>query len=293
MKKSRTPPKVYERRIDLTAYHGLLRFIRGMHPGLSAADVLRMLPEVETWTTEELSKRARILDQAVESLPKHYAYSMERVWGHSRTVTVAEFVPYIVIGRWKWPSWPTLRSSTGASIPPPLRYPLPGILGWVPHGYPEAALVRELLHLGRYADSPVLLEGNPPTTAGLCKLADDLRETLQDMQEQGRFAVLGRVNDEIEGRVIKALHWERSLKGEGKVFYRDEVADQDFRVYCFGLLAQFLAESHGWRLVRCLQCDGLFLKTRRDPPGRPSRFCSEPCRRDWHNPRRPKRGNPR
>jgi hypothetical protein len=278
--------------VDLSAYRRLLGFIRCMNSALSAEDVLRMLPEADTWLTTDLSKRARSLNQAVENLSECYAHSMELVWGHSRIVTVAELVPYIVVGRWAWPRWPTLRNSTDASVAAPLRYPLPGILGWVPHGYPEAALVREILHLGRYADSPVLLEGKPPTTAGLCQLADHLRETLHDMQAQGPFVIVGRVADEIEGRVIKALHGEQSFRGHGRVFFRDEVVDQDFRAYCFWLLAQFLAEGHCWRLGSCMQCDGLFLKTRRDPPARPSRFCSEPCRRGWHNPRRPKKGSP-
>jgi hypothetical protein len=293
MRKPAKLRKNYEKRVDLTVYCRLLRFIHWMNPVLSAEDVLRMLPEVDKWKAEELTKRARVLRRTLESLPGRHVASMELVWGRSRTVTLEEFVPYIVIGRWPWPTWPTVPGRMGARAPAPIRYPLPEALGIVPPGDLEAAIIGGLLHVTRYANYPVLLEGDPPTTMDLCKLASELRETIHAMLEQGVSAVAGRIADEIEGRVIKTFHCEQSPQSKARFFFLDEILDNDFRAYCFWVLARLLAEGHGWRIACCAQCQGFFLRARRDPPNRPSRFCSDQCRRDWHNPRRPKKGNPR
>jgi hypothetical protein len=236
----RRPRKQYERRVDLTPYQRLLRFIRWMKPAVSVDDVLRMLPEADSWSTREWTRHRRLLGQAL---------------AHEQTRTLAELVPYVVVG-------------------------------W---GRKSGRWERDLLAGRRYTNEPVWLRKRPPTIRGLCRLADDLRRPLDRWLQEGEWAV-GDIADEIDGRIVKTFHPVGVGGRAGHSRFIEVIKDNDFRVYCFGLLARLLDEGHGWRLTQCDQCRGFFLKTRRDPPDRPSRFCSEPCRRGWHNPRRPKKG---
>jgi hypothetical protein len=163
------------------------------------------------------------------------------------------------------------------------------VVGW---GRKSGRWTRELLDGRRYAYEPVQLRKRPPTIRGLCHLANDLRRTLDIMLQQGEEAAFDCIADEIDGRIMKTFH-RVGPSGRARNSRVMEVAkDNDFRTYCFWLLLRLIDEAHGWRLTQCDQCHGYYLKTRRDPPGRPSRFCGEQCRRDWHNPRRPKKGNP-
>ncbi len=84
---------------------------------------------------------------------------------------------------------------------------------------------------------------------------------------------------EIDGRIVKTFHAVGVGGRAGHSCFMEMIKDNDFRVYCFWLLARLLDEGHGWRITQCDQCRGFFIKTRRDPSWRPSRFCSEPCRR--------------
>jgi hypothetical protein len=240
------PRKEYERRVDLTPYQRLLRFIRWMRPNLSIEDLLRMLPEADAWSRREWARQARLLVQALAG---------EQTVAGERTRTLAELVPYVVIG-------------------------------W---GQTSGRWERDLLKDRRYANEPVWLRKRPPTITGLCRLADDLRRVLDRLLQEGEWAV-GDIADEIDGRIVKTFHPVGVGGRAGHSRFMEVIQDNDFRVYCFALLARLLDEGHGWRLTRCDQCRGFFLKTRRDPPERPSRFCSEPCRRGWHNPRRPRKG---
>jgi hypothetical protein len=240
MRIPRKPRKAYEKRVDLTAYRRLLRFVRWMTPHLSADDVLRMLPEADAWSRREWARQGRLLAQALAG---------------EQTRPLAELVPYVVIG-------------------------------W---GRTSGRWARDLLAGRRYANEPVRLRKRPPTMRGLCRLAEDLRRTLDRLLHEGEWAV-GDIADEIDGRIVKTFHPIGVGGRAGHSRFMEVIQGNDFRVYCFAVLARLLDEGHGWRLTRCDQCRGFFLKTRRDPPGRPSRFCSEPCRRGWHNPRRPRKG---
>jgi hypothetical protein len=57
--------KPYEKRIDLTDYQRLLRFVRWMRPDVSATDVLRMLPASDRWSEEAIHAKATDLMQAL------------------------------------------------------------------------------------------------------------------------------------------------------------------------------------------------------------------------------------
>jgi hypothetical protein len=290
MKKAQKPRKDYEKRVDLTPYHRLLRFIRWMNPDLSAEDVLRMLPESDTWSALQLKNHARTLVEVLSCLAERDASLVKKVWGPGRTLTLAGLVPYVVIGRWRWPVWPKSPPGSPTGIRPPIRYPLPEDVGTAPHGDLRAAIQGGLLQAGRYANNPVLLRRKPATVRGLCRLAADLRDILRALQAHGPFAVVGQIADEIDEKISSMFSWGQLGEGGESSLFTTKIVDNSFRAYCFWRLAQLIHEQHVWRLARCVQCEQFFLKTRRDPPDRPSRFCSEPCRRGWHNPRRPKKG---
>src|SRR5262245_18459514 len=105
MQRPQKPRKDYEKRVDLTPYHRFLRFIRWMRPALSAEDVLRMLPESDTSSALQLREHARALVEVLSCLAERDASPIEEVWGTGRPITLAGLVPYIVIGRWRWPVW--------------------------------------------------------------------------------------------------------------------------------------------------------------------------------------------
>ncbi len=196
-------------------------------------------------------------DWHAEHLARH-ASLLESAAMEDGNPTLAELVPAIVIGRWHWPS-----RRTGA---------------WLQARF--------------YSNDPVLLEGKPPTSDGLWHLAQELRETLDLLLQHGPWFITGRIKDALEGGVIQEF-FGLPQRGQPMCFYFFEmIANNNFRVYCFWLLARLLVDGQVWRLGRCRQCGVAFLKTRRDPPDRPSRFCSDQCRRGWHNPRRPMKGNP-
>jgi hypothetical protein len=255
----RTPYKPYENHVDLTAYHRLTRFLRWMNPGLSPEDVLRMLPESETWPAQRLRECAEIL---------LLASAEERV----------VLVPYLVTGYWGWPVRPKLPPNgpdhvrrffgrlylQGTSLEPIPRLP------------PEQPIFGE----------PVLLAGHPPDLKGLCQVAADVRQSLRTIMESGPRRAFRYIATQMGGGVVRQLVWSQRIGEEVQFAFKDTVAGNDFRVYCFWLLAKLLAEGHVWRMACCVQCGGCFLKTRRDPSNRPSRFCGEHCRRAWHNPRR-------
>jgi hypothetical protein len=255
----RKPYKAYEKHVDLTPHHRLMRFLRWMTPRLSYEDVLRMLPESDAWSAQQLLERAQILAEAP---------------GNERAI----LVPYIVTGHWGWPVRPT--------FPPGVPEDVRRFFG---HFYlqgrrlePRPRLPREQPIFGE----PVLLAGHPPDLNGLCHVATDVRQSLRTMMESGPGWAFLDIARQIEGGVVRRLLCSQRIGEEVQFAFKDAVAGNDFRVYCFWLLTKLLAEGHVWRMAGCVQCGGCFLKSRRDPPGRPSRFCGEHCRRAWHNPRR-------
>jgi hypothetical protein len=248
----RKPYKPYEKRVDLADYQRLMRFLRWMNPQLSAEDALRMLPESDAWSARQLKERARTLDKDLTQ-PRQLP----------RPFPLRVLIPYIVANKWGWP----VKTPDGRYLQGTRLVAAPTL----PYG--------EVIF-------PILLKNRYPTIKGLCRLASDLRKPLQYYIEGKEAWAGGRIATAIEGRIVLRLVRTR----ERGFQWTNEVEDLDFRVYCFWLLGQLLVEGHAWRVACCVQCAGFFLKTRRDPPDRPSRFCSEQCRRDWHNPRRPKKG---
>lgn len=223
----------------------------------------RRLVRFIRWINPALSAEhvLRILPEADTWSSREWAKQGQRLkqaLAGERTCTLPELIPYFVIG-------------------------------W---GRKSGRWTRELLDGRRYTNEPLWLGKRPPTITGLCRLADDLRRTLDLLLQQGAWVAFDCIADEIDGRIVKKYSWVGPRGAAGYSRADEEVKDNDFRTYCFALLARLLHEGHGWRVTQCDQCRGFFLKTRRDPPGRPSRFCSEQCRRDWHNPRRPKKGPP-
>lgn len=215
------------------------------------------------WMTPALSAEdvLRMLPESDTRSTREWAKQtrlLEQALGGEQTRTLTELVPYFVV------VW----------------------------GQKSGRWTRELLDGRRYTNEPLWLRKRPPTITGLCRLADDLRRTLDLLLQQGEWVAFDCIADEIHGRIVKTFSWVGPRGATGHSRADEEIKDNDFRTYCFGLLARLLHEGHGWRVTQCAKCRGFFLKTRRDPPGRPSRFCGEQCRRDWHNPRRPRKGNP-
>lgn len=290
MKPRRKPRKPYEKRVDVRPYQRLMRFLRWMTPTLAPTDVLRMLPESDAWLTTHVSDHADNLEEALR-----YAQNVPEQ--RACLTTLAELVPYVVVGKWSWPtplkfaadlpenfkrffghflqqgSERILRQEIGTKrtdIVKSLRWALPR----KPPAFGEA----------------VLLKGTTPTIKSLCQLAEDVREPLHRIVEKGPRFAYRPIAQQIQGRVVRTFTWVQEIGQDVQFRFEDTIAGNDFRAHCFWLVARILAEGHAWRIAPCEQCGRVFLKTKQDPPERPGRFCSEQCRRGWHNPRRPKNG---
>jgi hypothetical protein len=236
--------KPHEKRVDLTAYQRLMRFLRYMSPTLSATDVLRMLPESDGWSVQQLKERATKLSEDLA------------IW------SLAHLIPDIVTGAWGW------------GMP-------------LPHGAHSMIDPTEFPREFAWG-SPAPRWGDAFTVERLCRLAGELREVLQDVVAGDAASAGERIRRHLGGQIVlqRLLTPEQGFQWPTS---RDERLS--FDRYCFWLMTKLLVEGHRWRVATCVQCGGFFLKTRRDPPDRPSRFCSDQCRRDWHNPRRPKKGS--
>jgi hypothetical protein len=249
--------KPYEKRVDLEAYQRLMRFLRWMTPQLSPEDALRMLPEADDWTVQQLKENAR---QLADDLARPNSMSLEAL------------IPYIVTGIWGWPS-----NKRYTYILSDEQGTTSFVLPTLPPGRRPTA-------------EPVLLVRRFPTIEGLCQLASDVQEVLRYLAAGDTSHPFELIGTAIEDRIVRRFARSTKWREADQFLFRDAIRGHDFRAYCFWLLAKLLAEGHAWRVTSCIHCGGFFLKTRRDPPQRPSRFCSELCRRGWHNPKRPKKG---
>jgi hypothetical protein len=246
-----------------------------------------MLPESDAWSAQQLKENARQLNEAlamraVEATLPELAGNDEPGSGSvlvrenrpGFVSSLASLIPHIVMDTWGWP----VKGPKGL-------YRQGGVILVEAPTLPNGSFM-----------IASLLEGRAPTIEGLCQLASDAREALRGLGEgNNKAAGPHLIASAIDGKVVRRLGWgitqEQVRRREAPRFmFTDDVEGFDFGTHCFWLLANLLAEGHAWRVTSCEQCKGFFLKTRRDPPERPSRFCSEQCRRDWHNPRRPKKG---
>jgi hypothetical protein len=287
MPRRRKPPKPrkpYKRRDDLSPYQRLMRFLRWMSPALNASRLLRMLPQSEEWPHEKFARHAAELTSTLEQTG----------------ASVAALVPWAVIDAWEWPAkW---RLIEGKKVEP-RRYGLPPLRPLSPTDpwiRPEPG-------------EAVLLDGELPTIEGLCQLASKLRDILDDLCETDIARIQQRWGRDIttpadfyrngEVRAFCSLRLlvnekitlfipfpDRRDNGRRQPKWRIEehARDNDFATYGEWLLMQLIRDGHAWRVMRCTSCQAWFLRVRRDPPGRPARFCSDVCRRGWHNPRRGK-----
>ncbi len=160
--------------------------------------------------------------------------------------------------------------------------------------YPPADLAKEIERSG-FLNPPVLLNGREPTTRGLLRLAEEVRGVLRILMEAGHdhyrqlyawWAIKDHDRDQVGLQMILIASGPPGQRKRHGFALVPTARRQDFRAYCFYLLARLMADGHAWRAAKCAQCNKFFLKVRRDPPSRPSRFCKEECRRNWHNERR-------
>jgi hypothetical protein len=296
LRKASKPRKAYEPRVDLMSYQRLMRFLRWMSPELNATQVLRMLPQSDGWTRESLGRYAAEL-----------ASNLKRT-GES----LSALVPWAVIGAWEWP--------TKSRIIEGHRVYYQGNVGEGPihtvdwPGLPHVRLMGPALPWkGLERGEPVLLNGQFPTVESLTHLATDLRDILDDLCEadipriyqrwgnlappfpdfyqDGELRALTRLKTRIAGKVAVSiqLFFPRG-DGTRRSGWRIEErpTNYDFAAYAAWLLVQLIRDGHAWRVTRCTSCQGWFLRVRRDPANRPAHFCSDECRRAWHNPRRGK-----
>jgi hypothetical protein len=160
-----------------------------------------------------------------------------------------------------------------------------------------------------------LLGRELPTIEGLCQMADDLGVILDDLCEtdlpriyqswgtdipnpgdfyhNGEVRALCRLRLRVNEKItlfIPPLDLRDRGRRQTEWRIEEHPKDHDFGTYCAWLLVQLIRDGQAWRVTRCTSCQAWFLRVRRDPPGRPARFCSDECRRGWHNPRRPKKG---
>jgi hypothetical protein len=309
------PRKSYERQIDLAPYQRVMRFLRWMSPTLTAMDVLRMLPESEAWTHEQLVRYASDLENAIAHGAEPWTAGgpgaplvMVRPQIATCDEPLAALVPWAIIGEWTWPTKSrVIQGHTVYYQGDPSKGPVRGVL---PHGLPCVRLSSfGLRHEGLEHGEPVLLDGQLPTIAGLCDLAADLRDILQDwcdtnvVRIQQRWASVAppfpdfATNGEVRAlcrlgmRISAKITLMVSLRyASRRTSWRikERISDYDFSAYSAWILVQLIRDGHAWRVTRCTSCEAYFLRTRRDPPDRPARFCSDLCRRAWHNPRRGK-----
>jgi hypothetical protein len=296
-RKTPKPRKPYERRIDLAPYQRLMQFLRWMSLGLQVIDVLRMLPQSENWTPGRLAREAETLSRRLEQ------------WG----VPVAALVPGAVSGTWTWP--PASREVRGERASPEgiierSVQPLPARYGGVPRVRRRSPADP---WVGLTPGGAELLGGDLPTVEGLCRLADELRDILEDLCEtdtarirqrwgtppvpvpdfyhNGEARALFRLRLRVNGKITLSLTMVHPREtGTRRTGWRIEEQPQehDFATYAAWQLVRVIRDGHAWRLTRCTSCQAWFLRVRRDPTDRPARFCSDVCRRAWHNPRRGK-----
>jgi hypothetical protein len=300
-RKRSKPRKPYEKRIDLNDYQRLLRFLRWMAPAVSAVGVLRMVPESDRWREEIIPAKANILTRALRQA--------QRLTGpDARVSTLEALIPYIVCGRWAWPEtieashWmvQAIRRQNQDNHLVFRRQPASHILGRDDDD-PVTMLSRGLPQqpAGRPPPSgaPVWLGGQPPTVEGLCQVADDVRHILQRLMDESplisddTFRLIGQeVNEGLTVVLNRRGDDDHPPPKRISFVFTEAIRGHDFQAYCFWQVARLLVQGHAWRLIPCVQCRHVFLKTRQDPSSRPSRFCGDGCRRAWHNARRPKKG---
>jgi hypothetical protein len=271
-----------------------------MHPAVSEADVLRMFPASDQWSEDTLRTKATALRKALRQA--------QRLTGPRSSVsTLPALIPYIVCGRWAWPeplepshwleqaAWSregthvVLRQQAGAIVP--------GLRDDDPISKVGRGLPRQPAGYPPPFGAPVWLGGHPPTVETLCQVADDVRDTLQRLMEEWPLVSLDTyrlIDQEIAERLTLGLvmrdDFTKPPQERTSFAFTEAIRGNDYRAYCFWQVARLLVHGHVWRLAHCIQCGHVFLKTRQDPPGRPSRFCRDACRQAWHNPRRAMRG---
>jgi hypothetical protein len=278
-------------------------------------DILRMLPQSEEWTHENLARYASDLDDAIahgvepwRGGPPGAPLVMVRPAIATCDEPLAALVPWAVIGEWEWPTKSrTIEGHTVYYQGDPTKGPARSVR---PHGLPHVRLLSPGLPLeGMEHGEPVCIDGQFPTIAGLCHLAADLRDILDDLCDtdvvriQGRWGTLAlpfpdfstngevralcRLGQRIQGKITLGVSLQFA---SGRTAWRIEehLQGYDFAAYGAWLLVQLIRDGHAWRVTRCTSCQAWFLRVRHDPTDRPARFCSDECRRAWHNPRRGK-----
>jgi hypothetical protein len=292
------PRKPYEKRVDLTPYQRLLRCLRWMSPELTTVAVLRMFPYSDGWSSSQLQR---------------YAADLDRYVTRGGDTSLPALVPWVAIGAWGWPV--KTREIEGHEVLYWEEHP--GCLNVVrPPGLPHVWLLAPGLPMsGLERGEPVLMDGQFPTGDGLCHLANELKDILSDLidtddqrirqrygedlsrfppdfTQNGEMRAILRLGPRVRGRVSPRVRVSYPSSSDRSAWHIEEAPDDyEFASYCYWLLLQLIRDGHGWRVACCDQCHGFFVKPRRDPSDRPSRFCGEVCRRAWHNPRRPKKGS--
>lgn len=298
LRKSPKPRKSYQRRVDLAPYQRLMRFLRWMSPELSPLDVLRMLPQSEKWNTEQLARYVADLSRAIEQSGE----------------SLATLVPWAVIGRWGWPT--KSRVIEGHTMYYQEDPDTDRIRAVRPPGLPHVMLSQGIAWVGLEQGQAVLLDGQFPTVEGLCRLATFLRDVLEDLCEtdisrirqrwgervplvldffnNGEVRAVIRLEPSIHGRITPSIRIVSRHEGgtpRSTWYIEEHPQGYDFAAYCAWMIVQMIRDGHAWRVTRCTSCQAWFLRVRRERQGQPRHFCSDACRRAYHNPRRGKGAN--
>lgn len=258
----------YQRRVDLSAFQRLCRFVRWTAPDLEARDVLRILRVSQQWSTAELAR---------------HADHLERIWaknGH----TLAEAVPEAVTGEFQ--ALGHLPGRRGRSLPREedlsgVWLTLPG-LGQVDYGpnWPRSPWERV----------PSLLQGLPPTVAALRELVDDLRDVLSCLVEGPEGFGHSRIADRLAGQVTLVpfcnLKQDDASPGRHELRAGYRIVGDDFGTFCYLVLFRLVSEGQVGRLGRCPIDDQFFIRVRRGGGRRRHHeFCSDVCRSKHHKMR--------
>jgi hypothetical protein len=96
-------------------------------------------------------------------------------------VSLAALVPWAVIGEWEWPTKSRIIEGHKVYYQGNVEDGQVHGVDW--HGLPHVRLIQGFAYSGLERGQPVLLDGQFPTIEGLCHLATDLRDILDDLCE--------------------------------------------------------------------------------------------------------------
>jgi hypothetical protein len=191
-------------------------------------DVLRMLPQSDTWSQSQLRGYADSLTRSLKQQGEN----------------VAELVPWVVLDAWEWPTKSRIIQGHTLYYQGDINNGPVRAVRWP--GLPHVRLLGPgLPYVGLERGEPALIEGLLPTTESLCRLADELRDILEEFSDadheriqqrwgpatihvpafyhEGEVRVLLRILPRIAGKILPRVNVQyRSVEGRHRLIWSIE-----------------------------------------------------------------------